>query len=343
MNWDKIIINILSIGFEVYLTLLFFSIFWKAKTLSRPIATLGIAVISAVYAISIIFLQESLFFPIIVLALKIGLAFFYIAKLQSRILYPVILFVISALAEILTGLTLSQIGGVAVKDSRADTLAYFMGVFISKLLILIAIKVLQYYKKDRHQIGGRYTLAVLFTPLYSLAIVIIIYMIANDSVNRVILFLCQLSTLILIVSNIFIFNILDKIAKTELIRQRYDFVQDQLQAQIHHYGELYKSEIEIRKMRHDMRANLISIRSLIADGRADEAGRTIDHLTSGMSRNLVFSETGNPVIDSILYAQMERAKKSDVTIVCRIVIAQTLYIDPMDLGVILVNALDNAI
>jgi sensor histidine kinase regulating citrate/malate metabolism len=222
-------------------------------------------------------------------------------------------------------------------------LAYFMGVFVSKIIVLIIIKAIKYFRKGNKRISNKFAITMIFSPLYSLILAFIIYVLAYDSSNMFVTILSEISTIILVVANIFIFNIIENQAESELVKQRFELSQQQLKSQIEHYTDLYNAQRETRKIQHDMKNNLIAITGLLNKNLLKDAQDYINKLTGEIENTTAIVDTGFPTIDAILSAKIQQAAELNITINYKIIVDDEIIVDTMDLATLLANALDNAI
>jgi two-component system sensor histidine kinase AgrC len=343
MNDTKLLIDILGAGFEIYLIILLFQSLWERSATKKWIFNVNIIAIAILYVISIVLFQNAIILPLIAFGIKIYLSFFYKSSIQSKLLFSIISFSISAFAEIITGITLSQITNLSIQETQTNMLAYFMGVFVSKIIVLIIIKAIKYFRKGNKRISNKFAITMIFSPLYSLILAFIIYVLAYDSSNMFVTILSEISTIILVVANIFIFNIIENQAESELVKQRFELSQQQLKSQIEHYTDLYNAQRETRKIQHDMKNNLIAITGLLNKNLLKDAQDYINKLTGEIENTTAIVDTGFPTIDAILSAKIQQAAELNITINYKIIVDDEIIVDTMDLATLLANALDNAI
>jgi len=343
MNNSKILIDILGAGFGIYLTILFYQSIWDSKNLGKWKWIFGILVVGIAHIVSIYFLQETYFLPLLSFLVLIFLSFYFISSIQFKLLFSVAYFVMAAIAEIITGLTLYQLTDLSVSDTQKNMLTYFMGVFISKFIIFIAIKIIYYFKREKHQGSNKFAIAMIFSPLYSLILAFIIYIVAYDSNDRFIIILCMISMVVMVIANIFIFYIIENQIKSERLNQYFNYSKQQLEDQIDHYNELYEAQKETRKIRHDIKNNLLAIGSLISRNKVIEAQSYIEKITGEIQITEITPDSQTPLIDAIIHAKIKEAAKHQIKINYSIRVSEKVDIDFMELAIILTSAIDNAI
>jgi two-component system sensor histidine kinase AgrC len=343
MNDPKLLIDILGSGFEIYLIILLFESVWERSITKTWLVNTNIALITTLYAICITLFQNSIALPVIAFGIMVYFSFLYKSSIQSKLFFSLISFSLSAFSEIVTGITLSIITNSSVKEVQANMLAYFMGVFTSKIIVLVIIKAIKYFKKENKRVSNKFFITMISAPLYSLVLAFIIYILAYDSKNIFVTILSEISTIILVLSNIFIFTIIEKQSESEHIKQQYELSQQHLDCQIRHYTDLYDAQIQTRRIQHDIKNNLIAINGLLYKNQIEDAKDYINKISDEIGTISLVVDNGIPVIDAILSAKIQQAAEINIVINYKIIIEKEIVIDSMDLAVLLANALDNAI
>lgn len=122
------------------------------------------------------------------------------------------------------------------------------------------------------------------------------------------------------------------------------FANEQIKNQLAHYEELYRYQNELRTFRHDIKNKLLSVSGLLADGQYEAALASVkgeaDFLDEA-DKGVINS--GNPVIDAILQSKLAIAVTKGITLNFSLSITDKINVDLLELGVLIGNALDNAI
>ena len=111
-----------------------------------------------------------------------------------------------------------------------------------------------------------------------------------------------------------------------------------------HMGEMERVYSGIRGMRHDMK-NTISLIMQLAAGKEEELKAYLEELNETMDRLEFRFKTGNTVVDTLLnmkYHEIIRAAPDLQMDVEGLQFPEKLFIQSYDIGIILGNALDNA-
>ncbi|MBR5421187.1 MAG: GHKL domain-containing protein [Lachnospiraceae bacterium] len=109
-----------------------------------------------------------------------------------------------------------------------------------------------------------------------------------------------------------------------------------------HYEAVKKSNVEIRRSRHDMKNHLIALRSLAQDERKEELLKYIDSIAEQIEAAAPPYRSGNDIADVILADKYAKAEKRGLSLEISGDLAG-LAIESADLVTILSNLLDNAI
>lgn len=115
-----------------------------------------------------------------------------------------------------------------------------------------------------------------------------------------------------------------------------------LRLQQNYYEELEKNQLEIRKLRHDMKNQFAVAGQLLAEKKYQEAETYFEHLSGHMeTRNRKFCE--NSIVNALLNLKYNAAMEAGVDCFFHIEIDGMAGVDDITLCVIFGNTLDNAI
>lgn len=132
------------------------------------------------------------------------------------------------------------------------------------------------------------------------------------------------------------------------------FYKQQLADMTGHVQEMERLYDSIRGMRHDMNNCIADMEQLFAvsakkkpdgteEAEAAEAGRYLYRMKSAMDALTLKCNTGNPVTDVILNRKWQECEKEGIVFTSNFIYPEHLKIEAFDLGILLNNALDNAI
>lgn len=103
------------------------------------------------------------------------------------------------------------------------------------------------------------------------------------------------------------------------------------------------NETRIRRMRHDLKNHLTSIRYLIVQQKPEEAVRYIDQFLSEEVFQQISYHTGNDILDGILIQKVSVAQRNQIDVSISADFTYIQGIDGADLCIIFGNLFDNAI
>ena len=102
----------------------------------------------------------------------------------------------------------------------------------------------------------------------------------------------------------------------------------------------------LRRFRHDIRNHLAVLSSLQSQGKLEEHKDYLADLTKEMMETESDFHTGNAVADAILSIMQEKASAMDPAVAIEasdLLFPESIFIEDYDLGILMSNALDNAV
>lgn len=116
-------------------------------------------------------------------------------------------------------------------------------------------------------------------------------------------------------------------------------------------GEAYAHELqlikqksqEVRSIRHDLKNHAIVLQELLAQSKYAEAKTYVNHFSEIIQSTTLYAASGCSELDSIINYKLDIAARAGVKIDFSLTVPPQLWIDPLDINIILGNLLDNAI
>ena len=119
---------------------------------------------------------------------------------------------------------------------------------------------------------------------------------------------------------------------------------EQKEHSLNQYVEEAKSRYEKTKsFRHDIKNHIAVVKELLQSGKTEEAVHYIGDLEDIAEELLFPCSTNNPVVDILVGNKLGIAKSMGIDVCCSLLLPYPCGLRDIDLGIILSNALDNAI
>ena len=100
---------------------------------------------------------------------------------------------------------------------------------------------------------------------------------------------------------------------------------------------------DIRGIRHDINNHIMVLGNLLDKGETDEAAKYLNEWHNGFPMPEINAKTGNPVTDIVISEKMREAEEAGVSFSQNFHYPSSGKVESIDIGVILNNALSNAI
>lgn len=147
----------------------------------------------------------------------------------------------------------------------------------------------------------------------------------------------------LIVLNILLYILLNKIGEDNKIMEEYKLTEQRLLAERQMAVEIKDRYIETKGLKHDINHCLIVISEMLAAKKYEETRKYVTGLVDSKIYGYIYPmTTGKATIDAALYNKISECKSKGISIKCTIDTVLDKY-DDIDLSVLLSNILDNAI
>lgn len=138
-------------------------------------------------------------------------------------------------------------------------------------------------------------------------------------------------------------TIYQKYTKLQMEREKHFMEQQQVKAMKSRLEEAEGFYGSIRKIRHEMRSHMTTIKGLVAAEHYPEVEKYIEKLDESIGELEFSIVTGNAVTDVIINDMHRKAQESEIRFEVDFTYKDTDRVSVFDLGIILHNLLDNAI
>jgi sensor histidine kinase YesM len=240
-------------------------------------------------------------------------------------------------------LVFSFILQATVTEITENPFTFYIGAYVSKLLLLVLVLVISSGRKSRlSPIPYQHHLILLFIVYIcaGLSAAGLLIVIRNGQPATFIHTLIVLAALFLSILVFFVFEQFQAYAEHE---KNTAIVERQLVQDERLFRLIDEQNREIRSIKHDLSNHLTSISKLAENKEYNELQKYLSDYLTETSSVMVRSITGKPSIDSLISEKLALAESESVSVDFKINLQTELNINAVHLNIILSNALDNSI
>ncbi len=340
----KIISHFLFACFEIFTINVFFSAVSKKK-LERNFHILVMSVAIILNTLSSYFLTGTgitLLVMSTVLALAVGLS--YKVKPFFAIIGGVVYTIIAGASEMITVLlTGFFLGEETLSFMENEYIFAGMGFICKFIAFIITYFISKKIGKIDLGVSKGLSLLLFIQPAATVFVTIVIYKCTYE-VRSIPTFLYATVAVLMIASNLVTLFLIYRQKDYVESKARLSFANEQIKNQLTHYEELYRYQSEIRTFRHDIKNKLLSVSGLLADNQTQAAIEAIKGEVNFLDEaNNGVINSGNPALDAVLLSKLTIAESKGISLDYSLRITDKINVDLLELGVLIGNALDNAI
>lgn len=344
MDYARLIVDNISCLFEILVAMFFFSAFRKLRVTKKTLALIVIVSWLAFAGVRTFSGNDNRVFLISTL-LTFVVALCYDFKLHNALFMTVVISMIATLSEVVMSLVLT-LSGVAAQSTKDNIYVYITGIIMSKFLTSLVVVIIN---KGKHKLfqsaKGNNFIGILLLPIASILIIFIFfnffyqYMLSTGWK-----IISMIALLLLVATNVTIFYIVDRQYELISTKQKLKMSGILLENQKQYYDNIFESQQEIRRIRHDLKNIFMAVLADMDSGDIESARRIVKSQLSETEKSIDFSDQkAGTVIDSVIYSKQVMAKEHDIALLSTIKIRKALLINNLDMAVMLANLLDNAI
>ena len=330
----------------IYLISNFFTIFiihrFMGAFFSKPIGTMilsNLAYISYFIITSLAYLFFDI--PIATLLLNLGIVFVismtYESTIQKRLMYSTYIIVFMMFPELIVGAITGYFHfSVFTEGNYSNSI----GIITTKIISFIEALLLQNYKssKEKQNVGWSLWISTLLIPITTL--VYEIMFVSNDNITK-----CKviISVIILFVINITAFYLYDSLSQNYVQKSRLSILETENKLYSKQCEIMQSSTQELQEFRHDMNNQFIAISQLIESKQYYEAEKQLNVLTSLTNAKIIYSTSGNVIIDGLINYKLQSAQNDNIKVKTEIAVPNQLQMETTDLVTVIGNLIDNAL
>lgn len=340
----RVIAYFLFACFEIYTMDILFSNISKRKLKGAHLAIFMIVAITVNTIVSYFFAGTG----IMLLALGVVTAFVfalvYRVKVHFAIISSVLFVMIQAGAEtIVTLLSGMFMGEETLGFLQNDEIFLGMGLICKFFAFFLVFFISKKIGKIDLGVSGGLSALLIIQPIATVFVTLVILKCTYE-LESIPAILFSAVAILMIAANLVTLFLIYRQKDYVESKAKLGFANEQIKNQLAHYEELYRYQSEIRTFRHDIKNKLLSVSGLLADGQTQSAIDAIKGEVDFLDEaNNGVINSGNPAVDAVLQSKLAIAESKGITLDYSVKISDKITVDLLELGVLIGNALDNAI
>ena len=258
--------------------------------------------------------------------------FCYQGKGMVKYFLVAVFYSVWALVELLV---FYLIRGMSMEQEQTD----IIGSVVSKIITIIFVHIFFILRKGKKHdcIPARYYFFLLLIPVGSIYIAVIeFYFIGN-------IFFSLITVSILLIFNVIIFEMYAKLNEAFINDTEKTVHAQQLEIISKSTEEQKKMMSGFHEEKHNLINELIILKNGIEMNNMETAVKTLNKIIRNSNKTENICSSGNSTVDAIINFKYAVAKECKIRFQMKVFIPEVMPIDQCDLGVVLGNAIDNAI
>ncbi|MBR1811958.1 MAG: GHKL domain-containing protein [Clostridia bacterium] len=360
-------VNTLATVIEILLSVVLMNSFFAQRFQKRYVSTLVIvASAAALFWLNFISVDYAIKTAVEVLLIIAMLLLLYKGNLRDILIYFILWGIGLSFSNFLADIIISLLPEDLHLGTGEPLFLSAVRIILPKLLLMILVVLLSaFIRRETLNMNLKYWVILLAVPLITIAILTVFqyYIDSMPSESRVInnvttitingesftmpgltIYGYMIAAVIgLVFINIIIFLLFAQFQRSTEIISRYEIALTQKEMQSRSIEQLEDSYTRMRELRHDMQNQLVILNSLMENGKYDELQSYIKTMTNKVDEAAFMTISGQSAVDAILNDKLAAAHKNKIATHFDIAKLDDCFAEPMDICIILANALDNAI
>ena len=271
----------------------------------------------------------------------------YEGKLKTKVIGSVTFVLLIAASVILAAFAFAFIGGKTdLSDDAASPFVSLLKLTLSKIFMVLGAILISIIAKSnpRTETSFRLWMALLTVPAVTLVTFSVYqYYIENYPRDESIQGYIYISCIGLLFINLLVFILFRRMQKQLGIRRDTDILTSQLAMQESSISNLENAYNRTRSFRHDIKNHILLMNMLAEQGKYDELKNYLKDMSGVIDESSYVRISGISAVDAILNEKLYEAQSRSITTSYDVVNLDKNNIKPLDMCIILSNALDNAI
>lgn len=269
----------------------------------------------------------------------------YDGKKRDRVVFLIAFSILLALSDILSAFILSWVQERAPFLTGDSFFFRLLNFEMPYLIELAAVLLLSMFIRRRSEhIAFRYWMLLLAVPAIAI-VTLTVFQFALESLpdNREVHTYIYISAAGLLFITVLVFALFSKLQNQLTISRDNREMKMQLELQRQSAEKMENAYNHTRALRHDLKNHLRALSGMLQSGNTDDALAYIQTMQSDLEDATYFAVTGNTAVDAILNEKLLTAQRQKTNLRFDAVTLKNTKAKPMDLCIILSNALDNAL
>lgn len=269
----------------------------------------------------------------------------YNGKKRDRVVFLFAFSILLALSDILSAFILSWVQDRAPFLTGDSFFFRLLNFELPYLIELAAVLLLSLFirRKSEH-IAFRYWMLLLAVPAIAIVTLTVFqFALASIPDNREVHTYIYISAAGLLFITVLVFALFSKLQNQLTVVRDNREMKMQLELQQQSIEKMEQAYNHTRALRHDLKNHLHALGGMLANGDTADALAYMQTMQSDLEDTAYFAVTGNTAVDAILNEKLLTAQRQKTNLRFDTVSLKDTKAKPMDLCIILSNALDNAL
>ncbi|MGM9970393.1 MAG: sensor histidine kinase [Anaeroplasma sp.] len=220
---------------------------------------------------------------------------------------------------------------------------YIQAILISKLSFIAVSKILTHLiKRGNEKIKWWLICALCVIPISTFVVIYTLSSFAFNNYDNKTQILAIVSSVVLIISNLFAFYLFDYINKQSYKESKLEFETILFDNERQYYKDLLDNEHTSNKTIHDLKNELFAIRALL-ENNPNSAYEEINKICEIVDKNKIIKISTSDAVNSLTTAKVNIAKSKGINVDIESFVGNLKNINPIDFCMVLGNLFDNAI